>query len=111
MTRKMGFRWHLRLLMAQNGMYATSDLVGPLAERGAQLSREQVFRLVTTAPERLNMHVLAALCDILDCTPADLVEPYVERAQKRKAASGGGKAATDVKSARPVRARLVSRDR
>src|SRR4029077_6412820 len=51
MTRKMGYRWHLRQLMAAQGMFATTDLVGPLAERGVQLSREQVFRLVTATPE------------------------------------------------------------
>src|SRR5437868_265331 len=43
----MGIRWHLRLRMAEKGMFQTSDLVPLLAERGVQLSREQVFRLVT----------------------------------------------------------------
>jgi hypothetical protein len=47
MTRKMGIKWHLREIMATRGMFNTSDLVGPLAERGVRLSREQVFRLVT----------------------------------------------------------------
>ena len=36
----------------------------PLVERGIDLSREQVYRLVTQQPERLNVYVLAALCDI-----------------------------------------------
>lgn len=110
MTRKMGYRWHLRQLMAAQGMFATSELVGPLAERGVQLSREQVFRLVTATPERLNLHVLAALCDILACGPGELIEPIVEQAQTRKSARGGGREVGDVKMVRPTRARLVPND-
>ena len=49
MIRKMGVRWNLRALMADRGMFATSDLVPLLAERGVHLSREQVYRLVTAA--------------------------------------------------------------
>lgn len=74
MTRKMGYHWHLRKIMATRGMFATSDLVPLLAERGVHLSREQVFRLVTQSPQRLSMDTLAALCDILDVGVDDLIE-------------------------------------
>ena len=50
-------------------MFATTDLVPLLAERGVVLSREQVYRLVARVPERLSLTTLAALCDILACTP------------------------------------------
>jgi DNA-binding Xre family transcriptional regulator len=73
MTRKMGVRWHLRELMAAKGMFMTTDLSPHLVERGIDLSREQVYRLVTQQPERLNVYVLAALCDIFDCTPNALL--------------------------------------
>jgi len=86
MTRKMGYRWHLRQKMAERGMFQTSELVGPLAEHGVHLSREQVFRMVTQPPQRLSMDTLAALCDILDCTPNDLVEVVVVREQVAKTA-------------------------
>jgi DNA-binding Xre family transcriptional regulator len=72
--KKMGFQWHLRLRMAEKGHFQTSELVPLLAERGINLSREQVFRLVTQPPQRLSMDTLAALCDILDCQPNDLIE-------------------------------------
>ncbi len=85
MTRKMGHQWHLRALMAQRGMFQTTELVPLLAERGVALSREQVFRLVTQPPQRLSMDVLAALCDILDCTPSDLIEIAVVDAPIKKA--------------------------
>ena len=88
MIRKMGIRWHLRLRMAEKDMFHTSDLVPLLAERGIALSREQVFRLVTQPPQRLSMDVLAALCDILSCSPNDLIEVEAVGEQSRKAAGG-----------------------
>ncbi len=105
MTRKMTIRWHLRELMAARGMYMTSDLVPLLAERGVQLSREQVYRLVTQQPERLNIYVLAALCDLLACSPADLIEPVIEQPTPRKRVAAGGGA--DVQTLRPTRARIL----
>ena len=74
MSKKMGYQWHLRLRMAERGMYATTDLVPLLADRGVHLSREQVFRLVTQPPQRLSLDTLAALCDILGCQPNDLIQ-------------------------------------
>ena len=61
--------------MAERGLFQTTELVPLLAERGVELSREQVYRLVAKTPQRLNLQVLAALCDILEVTPADLIEP------------------------------------
>jgi DNA-binding Xre family transcriptional regulator len=84
--KKMGVQWHLRLRMAEKGYFQTSDLVPLLAERGITLSREQVFRLVTQPPQRLSMDTLAALCDILDCQPNDLIEIQVVNEQIRKTA-------------------------
>jgi DNA-binding Xre family transcriptional regulator len=96
-TRKMGIRWHLRLRMAEKDMFATSDLVPLLAERGVHLSREQVFRLVTQPPQRLSMDTLAALCDILGCSPDDLIEVEVVNQQVRKAAGDRDAAAPPVR--------------
>ena len=90
MIRKMGYRWNLRRLMAGKDMFQTTDLVPLLAERGVALSREQVFRLVTQPPQRLSMDVLAALCDILGCTPNDLIEIEAVGKQVRKDGTSGG---------------------
>lgn len=86
MIKKMGIRWNLRKPMAAKDMFQTTDLVPLLAERSIQLSREQVFRPVTQAPQRLSMDILAALCDILGCTPNDLIEVEVVNAEVRKTA-------------------------
>ena len=85
MIKKMGIRWNLRKLMAASDMFQTTDLVPLLAERGINLSREQVFRLVTQPPQRLSMDTLAALCDILGCAPNDLIEVETMNAEVRKA--------------------------
>lgn len=84
MIKKMGYRWHLRRVMADRGMFQTTELVPLLEERGIRLSREQVFRLVTQPPQRLSMDTLAALCDILDCQVQDLIEITVTNEQVRK---------------------------
>ena len=94
MIKKMGYRWDLRRLMAEQGMYQTTDLVPLLAERGVTLSREQVFRLVTQPPQRLSMDVLAALCDILGCTPSELIHIEVVNQQVPRTAAGGSAAGT-----------------
>lgn len=103
MIKKMGVTWHLRLKMAEHGLFHTSDLVPLLAERGVDLSREQVFRLVTQTPQRLSMDTLAALCDILDCSPNDLIEVTAVNTVLRKV-SGGADAV-----APPVRRSVIRR--
>jgi DNA-binding Xre family transcriptional regulator len=92
MNKKMGIEWNLRLRMAEQGLFSTSDLVPLLAERGIHLSREQVYRLVTSTPQRLSTDVLAALCDILGCTPNDLITVAVVNQQVAKPARSGGTA-------------------
>lgn len=105
--RTVGYRWHLRRLMAERGMFATTDLQPHLAERGIALSAVQVYRLVAQTPERLNLRVLVALCDILGCTPSDLVEPVVEKRQARKAAGDERGRPAPASARRPRRARIV----
>jgi len=102
--RKVGYRWHLRRVMAERGMFATTDLVPLLAERGVVLSREQVYRLAAKVPERLSLVTLSALCDILECTPADLIECYRETGRRKT------EAVAPQARPRPRRAR-VARDR
>lgn len=92
MIKKMGYQWQLRQLMAERQMFQTSDLVPLLAERGVTLSREQVYRLVTQPPQRMSMDTLVALCDILQCTPNDLIKPEVVNVQVRKTAEGDASA-------------------
>ena len=107
MTAKLDYRWHLRQVMAARGMFATTDLLQPLTQRGIQLSSSQVYRLVVERPERLSLRVLMALLDILDCTMDELIEPVAAApAHKTRAASGGA----GVGDLRPKRARITPID-
>jgi DNA-binding Xre family transcriptional regulator len=108
--RSVSYQWRLREVMAAHGLFNASDLVPLLAERGITLSAVQVWRLVTQTPERLSLPVLAALCDIFEVTPAQLIATRAENAAPaKKAASGdasGGANVADLAAFRPKRARL-----
>lgn len=104
MTRRLDYKWNLRQVMAGRGMFATTDLISPLAQRKIRLSSSQVYRLVAERPERLSLKVLMALLDILDCTIDDLIEPAAEPgAADRKKAVGAEAGIGDL---RPRRARI-----
>jgi DNA-binding Xre family transcriptional regulator len=111
MSGKLDYRWHLRQVMADRGMFSTTGLIPLLAKRGIHLSSSQVYRLVTERPERLSLKVLMALLDILDCSMEDLIEPVAaaKPARRAKAAAGGGEAG--VGDMRPKRARIAPADR
>jgi DNA-binding Xre family transcriptional regulator len=80
--------------MAERNMFATTDLVPLLAERGVVLSAAQVYRLVTQTPERLSLRTLMALCDILACSPNDLIEPVAAARRTRATGTRGAPAHT-----------------
>lgn len=107
MTAKLDYRWHLRQVMASRGMFATTDLLEPLAERGIRLSSSQIYRLVVERPERLSLKVLMALLDVLDCSMDELIEPVAAAATAGKAAAGAGRGEAGVGELRPKRARIV----
>lgn len=105
MTRKLDYQWHLRKLMANNDMFATTDLQPLLEKRGVKLSPAQVYRLVVQTPERLSLRTLVALCDILDCTPNDLIEP-VSRPETTKTRIA---ASSSVRGRKPRAARVTKK--
>lgn len=106
MSARLDYRWHLRQVMATRGMFSTTDLLGPLSERGIKLSSSQVYRLVAERPERLSLKIFMALLDILDCSMDDLIEPVTQAgtagARKKKAAG----AEAGIGGLRPRRARI-----
>ena len=108
MATKLDYRWHLRQVMATRGMFATTDLLAPLAERGIRLSSSQAYRLVVERPERLSLKILMALLGILDCTMEDLIEPVAVAQPAKKTRAAGGEAS--VGALRPKRARISSTD-
>jgi DNA-binding Xre family transcriptional regulator len=104
MKRQVSYQWRLREVMAAHGMFTITELVPLLVDRGITLSVSQVHRLVTGTPERLSLPVLAALCDIFACTPAELIATKAKNASIRKTATDDG--AVNLNARRPKRAHL-----
>ena len=116
MAAKLDYHWHLRKVMADRGMFSTTDLIPPLTERSISLSSSQVYRLVVERPERLSLKILMALLDILDCTMDDLIEPIAAAGtvkKPKKAAVGASTASGSERlgELRPKRARIRGVDR
>jgi DNA-binding Xre family transcriptional regulator len=115
MKRQVDYTWRLAELMAARGMHNSTQLIPLLAERGIQLSRPQVYRVVYQRPERISLQMMAALCDILGCGVEDLVTVTATDVRRRKASSGSQAVAkANVvelnKAVRPRRARVLSDD-
>jgi hypothetical protein len=81
--------------MAARDMFATTDL----------------GRLVTGTPERLSLRTLVALCDILDCTPSELIEPVIETANLRATGTGHATPPTAGLKQRTPRRAEIKRER
>ena len=54
--------------MATRGLFSTTKLIPLLNEHVVHLSAIQIYRLAAEKPKRLNLRVLVALMDTLDCT-------------------------------------------
>lgn len=105
MKRDIDYRWRLAELMARNGLHNSTDLAPLLRERGIDLSPSQIYRVVTQRPERVSLTMLAALCDIFDCGPEELITVTAADAKRARKASGNVVKMSD--AIKPVRARIL----
>ncbi|MFH5229410.1 helix-turn-helix domain-containing protein [Antrihabitans spumae] len=108
MKRQVDYTWRLAELMAARGMHNTTDLMPLLLERGIDLSRPQVYRLVKERPERVSLHMMAALCDIFACGIEDLVTVTATDARRKKVSSSSPNVVELNKAVRPRRARVIT---
>lgn len=67
------FKWRLKEKMAEKGIWRCTDLTKLLNAHGVNITSSMVTLIVDKMPERINTKVLDALCDILECTPADIL--------------------------------------
>ena len=113
MTRKFEAQWHLRKLLALKGIFNTTDLLPLLAERGINISRTQAYRLAAEKPNYVSLDLIVALCDILDCSPSDLIEKIEVRKQVKKVVGdeSTGKDPSRARNLKPVRARIKDADK
>jgi DNA-binding Xre family transcriptional regulator len=105
--REVDYQWHLAELMARHQMHNTTALIEPLRTRGINLSESQVYRLVVQRPERLSLKVLAALCDIFECEPMDLITTTSAAVDRRRAAANSPDVVPLTSDRRIKRARIV----
>lgn len=108
MKQRIEYDWRLRELMAARGMNTISDLLPHLADRGIQLSDSQLYRLLGGTPERMNLILLGAILDVLDCSFEELVPYTIKATSSRGQATGttGTGATPRSEGIRPVRARI-----
>ena len=111
MKRDVAYTWRLAELMAAHGMHNSTDLVPHMRERGIDLSASQIYRLVTSKPERVSLKLVAAICDVFSCGPEDLITVTAADARKKPIAAAARAKVVDIdKSARPKRARVIRDD-
>lgn len=114
MKRDVDYQWRVSELMARHGLHNSTDLAPLLRERGIDLSASQVYRVVTQRPERISLKLVAALCDIFDCGPEDLITVTAADATRTRRAAGD-QPSTDpnvvkMNELRPLRARVTRDD-
>ena len=83
MKRHVEYTWRLREVMAARGMNNLSELIPHLHDRGVSLSSSQLYRLLGATPERMNLTLLGALLDVLECSFEDLCPTTVVATLKR----------------------------
>lgn len=110
MKRDVDYQWRLAELMARHGMHNSTDLAPLLRERGINLSASQIYRIVTQRPERVSLMLMAALSDIFDCGPQDLITVTAADAKRPRAAATAANVVTMTDAIKPVRARIVCDD-
>ena len=110
MAKPLDYEWRLRILLAETGIFSSKPLVALLAEHGIRLSDSQVWRLVTGKPERLSLQVLIVLCQILDCTPNDLIRPVERSGRARLERRSAAQAGAEKIVPKPARIRGAKRD-
>jgi DNA-binding Xre family transcriptional regulator len=96
--------WRLRELLAAKGLFSAVQLQQALADQGVRLGASQAHELMSRAPRQPRMAVLFALCEVLDCTLADLwVVHQAAAPAEGKVAAGARQRLAGLK---PVEARL-----
>lgn len=104
MSIKLETTWNLRAVMASRGIYQTTKLIPLLAEHDIELSREQIYRLVTGEPRRVRLDVLATLCHGLNCDLNDLIVINEKEATARKTVNASEPTKAPIGDLRPLRA-------
>lgn len=75
-------KWNLRLVTAQRDIWKASELQRKLADAGLVIPADKVFHLRRGRSLTVRLASLDIICEVLDCTTADLLVP--EKASVRQ---------------------------
>ena len=79
-----------------------------LATRQLGLMRSKGHKWLPTHTDVISLQVLSAFCDILECTPAELITTIAENVGVRKTGTDDRPAPANVAKLRPRPARILS---
>ncbi|WP_393063412.1 helix-turn-helix domain-containing protein [Streptomyces sp. LN549] len=68
-------KWNLRMVAAQRDVWKASELQRMLAEAGLVISAGKMSHLWSGRPLTVRLDDLDIICEVLDCTPAELLVP------------------------------------
>jgi DNA-binding Xre family transcriptional regulator len=77
-------KWNLRLVAAQRDIWKASELQRMLADAGLVISAGKMSGLWSGQPVTIRLDDLDVICDVLNCTPADLLIPEPDKAAARR---------------------------
>ncbi|MFF3160131.1 helix-turn-helix domain-containing protein [Streptomyces sp. NPDC057910] len=66
-------KWNLRMVAAQRDIWKASELQRMLADAGLVISAGKMSHLWSGRPLTVRLDDLDIICEVLDCTPADLL--------------------------------------
>lgn len=85
-------QWNLRMKAAERGIWKSAELRRQLAGAGLEMSAGKMSALWTGTPVTIRLDDLDVICDVLGCSPSDLLirEPArVAERRPRQAAEAG----------------------
>jgi len=90
-------RWNLRMKAAERGIWKSTEMRRLLADAGLEISAGKMSALWTGTPTTIRLDDLDIVCDVLNCTPSDLLIREPEKVAARRpqreqapAAAAGG---------------------
>ncbi|WP_406162307.1 helix-turn-helix transcriptional regulator [Streptomyces sp. NBC_01005] len=81
-------KWNLRLAAAQRDIWKSSELHRMLADAGLEISAGKMSNLWAGQPVTIRLDDLEILCEVLGCTPNDLLVREPEKAQAARPETG-----------------------
>lgn len=87
-------QWNLRMKAAERGIWKSAELRRQLARAGLEMSAGKMSALWTGTPVTIRLDDLDVICDVLDCSPSDLLirEPARVAERRPRQASEAGTA-------------------